>query len=306
MSRKLADQFGLTVMDIQSPAPSAFVLANGRTVSAVGQVHVKCAFRREISGDSIMDCVFYVFKTLAVPMIMGIEFLQATETLTKHRERLVEELVPSFRALRVCSGGRSKRDVVCRVGNYVGCTTADTGSDLDLVSPGFAASRAFDVEDSCVDSCVELEFADGSTGYTDGMIKTAFCIGRLSDVEGFLPRSKEISLDLFILENLNTDILVGTDTIEDLQSFSDHEDSFIPAMPTLGGSDLNIIRYVGAVERGLSRAWEYMKDSFTSSKKKQAAATSTSLTLLHCKPKSFTSAYVDSRSRPQAEAVAAT
>ncbi|KAG6358463.1 hypothetical protein INS49_014347 [Diaporthe citri] len=248
MSRKLADQFGLQVMDIQHPAPSTFVLANGRTVSAVGQVYLK------------------------FPMIMGIEFLQATETLTKHGDRLVEELVPSIQALRVCSVGRSKRDVVCRVGNYVGCATADTGSDLDLVSPEFAASRVFDVEDSCV----ELEFADGSTGYTIGMIKTAFSIGRVSDVEGFIPRSKEMLLELYILDNLNADILVGTDTIQDLQAFSGHEDCFIPAMPRLGESDLNIIRYIGAVERGFSRAWEFLKDSFTSSEKKQATATSMS------------------------------
>lgn len=276
MSRKLADQFGLTILDIQSPASSAFVLANGRTVSAVGQVHVKCAFRKEFPDTSIMHCVFYVFQTLAVPMIMGIEFLQATETLTKHRDRLVEELVPSFRALRVCSVGRPKRDVVCRVGNYVGCATADTGSDLDLVSPDFAASRAFDVEDSCV----ELEFADGSTGYTAGLIKAAFSIGRVSDVEGFIPKSKEMSLELFILENLNADILVGLDTIQDLQAFSIHEDSFIPAMPRLGESDLNIIRYIGAVEGGLSRTWELLKNSFTSSEKRQAAANSKSLTVL--------------------------
>lgn len=259
-------------MDIEYPATSTFVLANGRTVSSVGQVHLKCAFRKAFPDNVLMDCVFHVFQTLAVPMIMGIEFLHATETLTKHRDRLVEELVPSMQALRVCSVGRSKRDVVCRVGNYVGCATADTGSDLDLVSPEFAAARAFDVEDSCV----ELEFADGSTGYTMGMIKAAFSIGRVSDVEGFIPRSKEMILELCILDNLNADILVGTDTIQDLQAFSGHKDCFIPAMPRLGESDLNIIRYIGAVERGCSRVWEFLKDSFTSSEKKQAAATSMS------------------------------
>lgn len=272
ISRELADQFGLQVIDIEHPAPSNFVLANGRTVSAVGQVHLKCAFR-QASPDNILtgiDCAFYVFQTLTVPMIMGIEFLHATETLTKHRDRLVEELVPSMQALRVCSVGRSKRDVVCRVGSYVGCATADTGSDLDLVSPKFVDRRAFDVEDLCV----ELEFADGSTGYTMGMIKTSFSIGRVSDVEGFIPRSEELPLELFILDNLNADILVGTDTIQDLQAFSSHEDCFIPAMPCRGESDLNIIRYIGAVEKGLARAWGFLRDSFTSSEKKQAGKTS--------------------------------
>lgn len=269
MSWKLADQLGLPIMGVQDPAPAAFVMANGRTVSAVGRVRVKCAFKHE---SSIINCVFFVFQTLAVPMIMGIEFLHTTETLTKHRDRLVEQLVPSMQALRVCSVGRPKRDVVCRLGNYVGCATADTGSDLDIVSPEFAASRAFEVEDSCV----ELEFADGSKGYTMGMIKAAFSIGRVSDVEGFIPRSQETTLELFVLENLNADILVGMDTIEHLQTFSVHEDSFIPAIPRLGQSDLNIIRYIGAVERSISRTWEFLKDSFTSSDKRQADMTSKS------------------------------
>lgn len=265
ISREIAEKLDLPIQEIQDPSHSTFVLANGRAVSAVGQVRLKCAFKQGSPATTLIECVFYVFQTLAVPMIMGIQFLKATETLKTHRDRLVEELVPSIQALRVCSVGRSKRNVVCRIGNYVGCATADTGSELDLVSPGFAASRAFDVEDMCV----ELEFADGSRGYTMGMIKTAFSIGRVSDIEGFIPRSKEMSLELFILDNLNADVLVGTDTIQDLQAFSSHEECFIPAIPRLGQSDLNIIRYIGAMERGIPKAWKFVKDSFTSSRKKQ-------------------------------------
>lgn len=270
MSREIAEKLNLPIEEVQDSSPSTFVLANGRVVSAVGEVRLKCAFKQGSPATDLIECVFYVFQALAVPMIMGIQFLHSTETLTKHRDRLVEELVPSMQALRVCSVGRPKRNVVCRVGNYVGCATADTGSELDLVSPGFAASRAFDVEDLCV----ELEFADGSTGYTMGMIKTAFSIGRVRDVEGFLPKSKEMSLELFILDNLNADVLVGTDTIQDLQAFSSLEECFIPAIPRLGQSDLNIIRYVGAMERGIAKAWEFVKDSFTPSGKKQATTTS--------------------------------
>lgn len=289
ISQKLADQLGLQVRGIEDPAPPTFVLANGRTVSAVGQAHLKCTFMKAFPDMDLIDCVFYVFQTLAVPMIMGIEFLHATETLTKHRDRLVEELVPSTQALRVCSVGRSKKDMVCRVGNYLGCATADTGSDLDLVSPEFAASRGFDVEESCV----ELEFADGSTGYTTGMIKTAISIGRVSDVKGFIPRSKELSVELFILDNLNADILVGIDTVQHLRAFRGHEDCFIPAMPRLGESDLNIIRYIGVVERGISNAWELLKDSFTSSENKKATATGMSSVFINHVQKCFS--YADFR-----------
>lgn len=299
MSREIAEKLNLQIKKVQDSSPSTFVLANGRTISAVGEVSLKCAFKQGSPATALIECVFYVFQTLAVPMIMGIQFLYSTETLTKHRDRLVEELVPSTRPLRVCSVGRSKKDVVCRVGNYVGCATADTGSELDLVSPEFAASRAFDVEDMCV----ELEFADRSTGYTMGMIKTAFSIGHASDIQEFIPRSEEISLEFFILDNLNADILVGTDTIQDLQAFSSHEDCFIPAIPRLGQSDLNIIRYIGAVERGFSKAWEFVKDSITSSGKKQATATSMFMELNICKHNSLVSTDDICRSKSQAKAI---
>lgn len=271
ISRTIAEQLGLPIMDLPDQAPRAFMMANGREVSAVGQVRAKCAFKQSsLPTNTMIDCAFYVFQTLAVPMIMGIEFLQTTETLTKHRERLIEQLIPLRQALRVCSVGRSKRDVVCRVGNYVGCATADTGSDLNLVSADFAASRAFKVDDVGV----ELEFADGSTGYTMGMIKTTFSVGLVSDVEGFIPRSKEISVEMFILNNLNADILMGVDTIEELQAFSDHEDSFIAAITRLGQSDLNIIRYIGAIERGVSRTWNFLKDAITIKGSKNTQANS--------------------------------
>lgn len=299
MSREIADQLGLPIMEVQDPAPSTFVLANGRTVSCIGQVHLRCAFKQGSPASSILDCVFYVFQTLAVPMIMGVEFLHATETLTKHRDRLIEELVPSSRSLRVCTVGRPKRNVVCQIGEYVGCATADTGSDLDLISPDFATSRSFNVEESCV----ELEFADGSRGYTIGVIKTVFSIGRVIDEEGFVRRSKEMALELFILENLNADILVGVDTIQDLQAFSRHEDCFIPAMPCLGESDLNVIRYVGAVERGLSRALARLKDSFPQSKKKQSAAIGMSF-MLAIRMRNISASTNDMfRSRSQTEAI---
>lgn len=276
MSRKLADQLGLQIMDIRDPTPPIFVMTNGRTVSAIGQVRLKCAFKQGSPVTSPIDCVFYVFQTLAVPVIMGVKFLHATETLTKHRDRLVEELVPPTRPLRVCSIGRMKRDVVCRVGNYVGCATADTGSDLDLVSPSFAACRNFNVENSSL----ELEFADGSTGRTMGMIKTEFSIGRVSDVVAFIPRSEERSLEIFVLDNLNADILVSADTTQALQAFSGHEDCFVPAIPRLGESNLNIIRYIGTVERGCFKIWRCLKDPFISSEKKQAVKRSESSSLV--------------------------
>lgn len=182
ISVELADRLALQIQSLGPSASAAFALANGTKVSAVGQVTAKCAFKIEHPKDlnepdpdldpsfPMIECVFYVFQTLAVPMIMGIEFLRSTKTLTEHRYRLVERPISSRQALRVSSIGRSKRNIVCQIDEHVACATADTGSDLDLVSPEFAASREFEVEDAYE----QLEFAYGEHDRHD----QCHCLGR--------------------------------------------------------------------------------------------------------------------------------
>ncbi|KAH7001150.1 hypothetical protein EDB80DRAFT_879254 [Ilyonectria destructans] len=233
-----------------------FSLANGKIIEAVGQVSAECRFSTGSSSNSSLDCIFQVFNSLAVPAIMGNDFLQQTETLSKHTDRLFEQIVPAMQSLRVNSIGNSKRNLICRLGTYVGCATADTGSDLDLVSPEFARSRAFSIQPAIE----KLEFADCSVGYTSGFISDAFSVGNVSDVEGFLPRGESMELRLHVLENLTSDILLGQETINDLDIFRSHTDSFIPSIPRVGESDVNIIRHIGTLERLASKIGSVIKD----------------------------------------------
>ncbi|KAH6880394.1 hypothetical protein B0T10DRAFT_412037 [Thelonectria olida] len=236
--------------------PRRFALANGKTVEAIGEVSVKFSFGAGSHAEnSLFTCIFQVFNSLAVPAIVGMGFLHQTGTLSKHRDRLVEELIPRFQSLRVNSVGSPQRNLVCRLGTYLGCATADTGSDLDLVSPQFAKPRAFNVRSAKE----ELEFADGSIGWTSGVIQTSFSVGSISDLEGFLPRGQSVDLDLYVLENLNADIILGQDTIDELDIFGSHTGSFIPSIPRLGESDVNIIRHIGSAERLAKKIWGKLK-----------------------------------------------
>lgn len=105
------------------------------------------------------------------------------------------------------------------------------------MSPAFASSRGFQVEPSYH----QLEF-------TSGIITSSLSIGNVDSVKGFLPRGESIHLDFYVLDNLSADILLCQDTIEELNIFGLHAESFIPAILKLGESDVNIIQYTGTVE----------------------------------------------------------
>ncbi|KAJ8129411.1 hypothetical protein O1611_g4221 [Lasiodiplodia mahajangana] len=270
MSLEFVNRLGLKVHG-SGHEPRRFSLANGKITEAMGQVTAQCSFGAGSPSDiSMLGCIFHVFKSLAVPVIIGMEFLEQTETLSKHRDRLVEQLVPSMQALRVNSVGRPRRNLICRLDNYVGCASADTGSDLDLVSLEFARSRAFNIEPAYE----QLEFADCSVGHTLGIINASFSVGNLSGVAGFLPRGDVVDLEFYVLEDLNADILVGQDTIDELDIFSLHTESFIPSIPKLGESDVNIIRHIGTLERLASKIGNKIKDKFLSGASRQNTDTS--------------------------------
>lgn len=258
ISLELVDKLGLEMERVGSDEPRQFSIANGKIVTALGQVSTSCSFATgSLSEPSKLECTFYVFHTLAVQLIMGVEFLQETETLSKHKDRLVEQSIPAMQSLRVNSVGKHRRGLICRLGTFVGCATVDTGSDLDLVSPAFAKSRTYKIEPEVG----KVEFADCSVGYTVGVIKTSFVVGSMS-ASRFHARGEAIDLDLFVLDNLTADILIGQGTIEELDIFNLHNESLIPNIPRLGESDINIIRYIGSIERGATTLWKKFKNKF--------------------------------------------
>lgn len=261
MSLELVVNLGLKMEQVSSGESRQFSIANGKIITALGQVSTSCSFTTDSLPEfSKLECTFYVFHTLAIPLIMGVDFLQETETLSKHKDRLVEQSIPAMQSLRVNSIGRPKRSLICRLGTYVGCATVDTGSDLDFVSSAFAKSRAYKIEPAFE----QVEFADCSVGYTSGVMKVPFVVGNMSDL-GFHARGEPLKLDLFVLDNLNADILVGQDTIEELDIFNLHNESLIPSIPQIGESDINIIRHIGSIEQGAAMLWKKMKSKLGNS-----------------------------------------
>ncbi|KAI0870664.1 hypothetical protein GGS24DRAFT_474494 [Hypoxylon argillaceum] len=240
---------------------TTFVLANGKTVQSIGQVVTKLAFARPSAGSPAMDCLFHVFQTLVVPLIVGMGFLEETETLTAHRDRLFEELMPAMQNLSVSSVGRPRRQLLCQIDQHVSLATADTGSDLDLVSPEFATSKNFDI----APAFEKIEFADGSFGMTCGVIEATLRIGSSDLGRGLLSswNATTIERDFYILDNLTSSIVIGIDTLQELGVFSQKSEClFSSANTDDGGPDANVIRYVGRFESVCKETWRKFKEMF--------------------------------------------
>jgi hypothetical protein len=96
---------------------------------------------------------------------------------------------------------------------------------LDLVSPVFANPRAYKIQPAYEQD----EFAECRVGCTSGVIKALFVVGNVSSL-GFHPCEEPIDLDLFVMDNLNSDILVGQGTTDTLGFFNFHNKSLIPSI----------------------------------------------------------------------------
>ncbi|KAF4947658.1 hypothetical protein FSARC_13919 [Fusarium sarcochroum] len=260
ISLELVNQLKLEVIGIAAGVKE-FSLPNGKIVQPVGCVILACVFAAGTPPPTpCVESTFYVFNTLAVPMIMGMEFLLGTETLNKHTDRLVEQVIPSMQNLRVNSVGRPKRNIVCRLNDLIGHAAVDTGSDLNFVHPRVIPQGTFTV----APAYEYLEFADGSLGLTSGVFQPTFSIGCNDDLKEFQSVTELMSPEFYVLDNLNTDILIGQDTTDDLEVLTAHLRSVVHISEA--DAACNIIRHRGKIEQCVRKGFEKVKDIFSSSR----------------------------------------
>jgi hypothetical protein len=111
MRKDVADKLGLKVRYEPSDIKS-FEKGDGRILKSIGRTTIDCSFWKE-PGRKIR-CVVYVFEKLISPLIMGRKFLESTETLTRHQNRLVDR-PPRVGVCRVMHLSRPKRRMRCYI-----------------------------------------------------------------------------------------------------------------------------------------------------------------------------------------------
>ncbi|KAL1799725.1 hypothetical protein ACET3X_000067 [Alternaria dauci] len=247
ISHEVAKTLGYSAYEAL-PEKKLFALANGKLVEAVGRIESACSFGVETHSLVTMTCAFYVLLKVATPIIMGLGFLEQTKTMTEHRERLVRVPTPAFQALSVCSVDSPRRLLNCELDRRETLATPDSGSEIDLMSPCFAADRGLTVYPG--EEAIQL--ADGSIAVTSGYVHVDIAVTSINPSRPADHHKSNITVDLFLLDNLNHDLIVSEDSLEELKVFTEHQSALVPAPHDSGPLGINRIRHLGTIDRIVS------------------------------------------------------
>lgn len=236
-ARRLGLQMSAEAEDVKE-----FCLANGTVIKSLGKVVSTCNFAQGYASPNSLVTFFYIFQTLVEPIILGLGFLELTETLSKHRDRLVELNQPLDLSLRVLSIGMPRRNLFCHLAEDPVFANADSGSDLDFISGKYAISRNIMI----FPGKEEIMLADGSIMTTSGVARLPLSIRDIDAIDASDNTQNTVTIwgEFHIFEGMVQDVLVGHTTIEKLQVFARFSSSLLPGFKLLNLSSLNIIRHL--------------------------------------------------------------
>lgn len=190
-------------------------LASGKTVKSIGSVDLKWLFNGESAVHSI---VCHVVENLAHPLSLGMAFLEATSTLTTHKNRIIRgarKIANKLFRLHLLGEGLGK------IGGYLdGIPTLglpDTGSDIMAISTALAKRRGW-IIDSSPAHRVQVQFADGSTVFTRGLVS-----GLDWD---FGNGEQPVNCDFYVIDDLPVDAVLSSDFVLELDLFSSKYKTF--------------------------------------------------------------------------------
>lgn len=195
--------------------------ANGSPVRSLGTVNLHFRFSGE---DQTYLREFHVLSRSLYDVILGNQFLRETKTFTHFAHRIVKKLRGVASKSRVCFTGSPQQMLTGWADGESTLALPDTGSDICLMSPAYAKERGYRINTDHVHRR-RVEFVDGSTTDTLGKVEAFQWEFGLSDSRVHYP-------DVYVLENLQTDLLLSYDFLMSSEAFSTHEEAFFDTDPS--------------------------------------------------------------------------
>jgi hypothetical protein len=216
-------------------------LPRGRLVEPIGELKIGFWFGTLLEPNGELETTSFYVLPGASTIFIGVAVLDETKTMTKHRNRLIKVPRANLGISSVCSVGKPRFQVVCDIDHGPTVALADTGSDIDLISPEFAQDRNFEIHPA--EHVIEL--ADGSHVVSYGFVRTTVSIGTHFD-STCAPLSKaSISVDCFVLEDLGQDFILGEQSLDQLHVFTENQHVLLLASDVNAVMELNRVHILG-------------------------------------------------------------
>jgi len=244
MHKNMATKLGLHVNE--SPINQrVFRMADSRYIQALGCTSAQCTFAHQ--PEVIFQCTFYIFPSLIAPVIMGLRFLEETETLTTHRHRVEVSQIPDTERARVLALGNPKSHIWCSFNGKPVVASADTGSEIDLISMDFAKRCKLLLRTTRPNQC-EVQMADGSVVGVEGQVEAYVSLGLES-----VAYAPTLQHRFYVLNGLTCDVVFGDNFVSNNDVFS-LKDAFIQ---TPDCAKVETIFWMRPSERRFTRVFHY-------------------------------------------------
>ena len=186
--------------------------AAGSLVSILGTVTLPFSFEGERKSHRLE---FNVLRNSIHDVVLGSSFLSLTETLTRNVHRIKQKLREALPP-RLCFLGSQQYVSGWADGTYVDAVP-DTGADVSVMSASFAEDHGF-VVNTDEKHQISLAFADGSTATTIGVVE---------NLQWKYDSSEDSHLlNVYVLEQLETDLILDYSFLCDTDAFIVYEDDF--------------------------------------------------------------------------------
>lgn len=213
-------------------------LANRKVVQSPGMVEVPWRFARE-RKTYMLDC--WILPGCVNNLILGNPFLDATLTLTKFCHRIKSKIVETPKRLLIRQLGDEKHRLWGYLDGHQTAALPDTGSDVMLIDSAYARKIGLYI-DNDPNHLLEVEFADGTTAWTRGVVHAVPW-----DVGG-----KTVYCDFHVLDDLSVDVILSKDYLFHMNVFSEHADCISDVESNENLSHFCNIRLIGRYSNDLN------------------------------------------------------
>ncbi|KUJ08345.1 uncharacterized protein LY89DRAFT_341474 [Mollisia scopiformis] len=187
---------------------------SGKSISSLGTTSLTWTFAGEtephvLNCSNLRECVH--------SFALGNDFLKKTKTLTTFKQRIVTVARNIPKRLGFHLAGNEKARLWGFFNDELVAAVPDTGSDLSLISESYCQARGLKVDKGKAHS-LEVEFVDGSTSFTSGVVRGVDWT--------FGTSGESIQCDFYVLKGLPVNIVLSNGFLFDLDVFSRFEEDF--------------------------------------------------------------------------------